>query len=154
MATAYAFLRPDGASRFGHVGWGIQLPNGGYFVGSMENPDGWIADLPQWSGFWYHAAADPLLAMRNPSAAGAPPRSPPYVQAKRLDVPRPDPTAAEQQIKSWTTRPYLAVGGNCLNNAYDVLHAFGAPVPDPTPNPALWTPNDWFNNLPGFPLRV
>jgi len=149
-----AFLRPDGGNGFGHVGFGFQLPNGQWTVGSMENPSGWPVNLPGWTGFWSRTVADPLAAMRNPLAAGAPKGSPPYVAAKRIDVIAPRLPRAQAALQQWASRPFAATGGNCLNCTFDVLYAFGAAVPDPTPNPALWAPNNWFDAIAGPAMRL
>lgn len=87
--------------------------------------------------------------MAAPTNFGAPAGTPAYVNAKVIDVAAPHPNAAQAAMDQWTNRPYVAVGGNCMNCVYDVLTAFGARLLDPSSNPALWTPNDWFNNLAG-----
>lgn len=151
---AAAFLRPDGGNGFGHVGWGLQLPSGNWFVGSMENPSGWPVNLPGWTGFWYCEVKDPLAAMRNPTAFGAPKGSPRYKSFKTIDILSPSIRSAQKKIQEWSGRPFLATGGNCLNCTYDVLLSFGAGVPDPTPNPALWVPNNWFGAVQGVEKQL
>jgi hypothetical protein len=59
------------------------------------------------------------------------------------------PERRPSENDEWVNHPYVAVGGNYMNCVYDVLTAFGAHLLDPSSNPALWTPNDWFNNLHG-----
>ena len=143
------FLRPDGAGDFGHVGFGYRLPNGAWIVGGLEGNGNFHASAADGANFWCRQVPDARAAMVAPTHFGAPAGTPAYVNAKVIDVATPQPDAAEASINQWSNRDYWATGGNCMNCTYDVLTAYGAHLLDPSSNPALWTPNDWFNNLAG-----
>lgn len=152
-AEAVVFCRRSGANGLGHIGWGFNLPNGMWVVGSMENPSGQPFEPTGWTGFWYKEVANAHVAMRGPAAFGAPPGTPPYDEAKELDVPVANVGAANAMIQSWAMRGFNVSSGNCMGCAFDILHAFGAAMPDPS----SWNnliPINWFNTIQGPPLPV
>lgn len=146
---AAVFLRPDGANGFGHVGWGYQLPNNLWMVGSVENPYGGVEQPAGHTGYWYHQVQDPEAAMQAPDHFGALPGTPSYGEGKVFEVLNPNPERAWGKVVEWQSREFLLAGGNCLNCAYDVLVAFGA-VGLPTPSED-WLPNQWFGAINGQP---
>ncbi len=140
------FLRPDGGGGLGHVGWAYTLPDGHWLVGGLENPSGGMVVSAGQTGYWVKEVGNPGQAMANPSQVGAPHGTPAYREAKLIDVAITSSRGAYAKVQEWANRPYLVVGGNCMNCTYDIIVAYGAVVADPSTNPA---PNNWFAALPG-----
>ena len=150
VGEAVVFLRPDGGNGFGHVGWGYNLPGAGWMVGAVENSLGGLWEPTGQTGFWSRMVPDPDPVMANPGEFGAPQGTPPYAQARLVDVGAPNPAAAQAAVQQWSSRPFEAIGGNCLNCVYDVLTAFGAVLPAPSAFPE---PNVWFAQVQGQPVQ-
>lgn len=129
---AAAFVRYDGASGAGHVGWAFDGRAIGVNAGSVENPLGTPTCDPAKMGYWDIFVEGPMPAMIQRG----------YDALKHTGLPFGDPFKAHAVAKWIATQPYAVIGRNCLDDAYDVLRAYGVPnLPPPSHD---WLPNEWF----------
>jgi len=105
-------------------------------MGAVEK--GGIITPPLKDGFWRHEIIDPNPRMRELR----------YNSYKEFGVTAPNPTAARQQEDAIDKRSFSIARHNCMNDTYDVLTAYGAPLPDPD-RIWDWRPNDWFREVVG-----
>ncbi len=136
VTRAAAFIRRSGAEGLGHVGWSFQYSDGTYRGGSVENPAGMPVMPPGGTGFWSERILDPVAPMRLLS----------YDVFKMFEVPNSDHGRADSTVAWIAQQPYVVIFRNCMDDAYDVLRAYGVPA---LPLPMLEiTPNHWFDSLP------
>lgn len=137
---AYVFIRKDGAPLplgcAGHVAWGVELADGTFFCGSTENPGGAPIVLPGGENGWWGEL------FNSEAAACAAVRARNYDGYKVATVRDAQPEAARTVGEETRHRGYQAVGGNCLDHAWDVLKAYSVKdLPWAQTHPS---PNDWF----------
>jgi len=139
---ALIFVRRSGAYGIGHVGWGFVDDNGAFNVGAVENHSGGLHTSPSEMGFWTLRTRDPIAPMRDRH----------YDEFKLIDLVQADPLGAKQVVAWVKQQAYAALGRNCMDDAYDVLRAYGA---QQLPVPAHhWEPNHWFNQVQGVHYHI
>lgn len=146
---AWVFVRYSGAAGLGHVGWAFQWDGGRAICGATENPSGGGFGVPAKDKGAWHVCIQTQDVLREFTrfhvGCGG------YDAAKVISVPNADPGKA-WNVMSWCEQQDYWVSGvprgrNCMDDAFDVLTAFGLPqLPWPTFNPL---PNGWFNVMPG-----
>lgn len=127
-----AFVRYGGADGVGHVGWAFDFSANEINAGSVENPTGDPTSPPAQMGYWDEFCADPMPIILSKG----------YDDLKYVNLPKANPTSANLVAKWIGTEAYKVIGRNCLDDAYDVLRAYGVqnlPVPSHT-----LLPNQWF----------
>lgn len=136
---AYVFLRKAGAPLplgcAGHVGWGFSLPSGRCYYGSTENPNGYSFVKPGDDNGWWAAEGNTQVMIRQMQSRK-------YDAYKRATIRKCNPSSAQVKANETQNAGYSAIGGNCLDHAWWILHAYGV-------NDLPWTqthpsPNDWF----------
>jgi hypothetical protein len=135
MVRAGAFVRRDGASGLGHVGWSFEYNDGSYCDGSVENQAGTPISAPGETGFWSQRVVDPDVPMRLRA----------YDAFKLFEIANGTPDEADKTVAWIATQPYLVIFRNCMDDTYDVLRSYGV---SGLPLPLLEiTPNRWFDQL-------
>lgn len=162
QGQAAVFINLIQAARFGHVGWGFSLDQTGdrFYFGSTDHlyRHKWW-DLPAWLRYGHVAPSGPndwwcaigtrqemLHRMYHGSTERYHMR---YHVFKEFTVDRADPAAAQTAAEFLEHNGWSLVTNNCVHQAYDVLTAYGATVPDPSCNPLHLMPKRWFDLLPG-----
>jgi hypothetical protein len=140
---AMVFLRRKGTLGIGHAAWAFQHPDGSWNTGSVENQPHTPYTPPDLMGWWLQRTGDPLAPMRERR----------YEKYKVLDVPTPNAVAATAEVERISREPYRVDDQNCMHDAYEVLTAYGATLPDPT-RAANSAPAEWFEHIPGEPREV
>lgn len=131
---AAVFIRYHSGDGAGHVGWAFDVARKRANAGSVENHGGTLETDPHKMGFWSKFVDDPVAQMSERN----------YNDAKFREVPaeRADPLRAYRVVRWIETQAYRAVTRNCLDDAYDVLRAYGVRK---LPMPVLdWIPKMWF----------
>lgn len=134
---AMVFVRYEGAFHLGHVGWAFEYRTGWFNAGSVENVHGLPEATPKDMDFWTKDTLDPVSAMAQWH----------YDAYKVLPVEHPAPRAARRVIAWIGQQPYIFLQRNCVDDAYDVLRAYGL-IDLALPSKTL-IPNLWFAALPG-----
>ncbi len=134
---AIVFVRRSGAYGAGHIGWAFANEDNTFSAGSVENHHGGLITPPAEMDFWMLNTTDPIQPMRARH----------YDEFKVIGVAHPNPAYAKHIVAWVHEQSYVAIGRNCMDDAYDVLRAYGV---EQLPVPAhIWEPNHWFNHLPG-----
>ncbi len=139
---ALVFVRYSGAFHLGHVGWAFEYRTGWFNAGSVENVNGLPHATPKEMGFWTADTLDPVSAMRRWN----------YDAYKILPVAHARPGNAWRAIVWLSKQPYIFLKRNCVDDAYDVLRAYG--VGDLALPSKHMIPNRWFAALPGEVQQV
>lgn len=137
--------------QLGHVGWGFQAADG-FYCGATENVQGrHQVDAPQNADAWVKKLPDMQNMLAEMSQCHFTSGNQ-YLSYKWVDIERPNVEAALHQANLNMRRGFTAVGNNCLDQACNVLEAFGVPWQNMFGQPGWgmpWkhsnpTPNDWF----------
>jgi hypothetical protein len=134
---ALVFVRYAGAFHLGHVGWAFEYRTGWFNAGAVENVNGMPHATPQEMGFWTEDSLDPVASMQRWK----------YDAYKVLPVAQAHPAEAWRTIIWLSRQPYVFLRRNCVDDAYDVLRAYG--VADLALPSKHFLPNRWFAALPG-----
>ncbi|GCB50061.1 hypothetical protein [Streptomyces sp. NL15-2K] len=169
---ACVFIKPDGAQRFGHVGWGFRVPGGDRWVyGAVENPSGKLytppgGDIGAWHAEGSYArmlsemSRDALPHARLRSRGGTPipgKSEHPYSRYRCTGSSTYDVAAARATIRTVAARGFLVgvdpktgklTSRDCLDATYDVLKAYK--TRRLTPAVKLSIPNVWVESLVGW----
>jgi hypothetical protein len=161
--AACVFVKPDGAQKFGHVGWGFKVPGTGRWVyGAVENPSEKLYTPPGGDiGAWH--AEGPYDRMLSDMSTDAyyPGRSEhPYSRYRCTKSSTHDVNNARAMIRTVEARGFLVgvdprtgklTSRDCLDATYDVLKAYR--TQHLTPAPKLSVPNVWVEELWGWSDR-
>ncbi len=140
---AAVFVRYRSGDGAGHVGWAFEYePRKRIDAGSVENHTGGIHADASHMDFWNELSSDPVACMRKNE----------YDDVKFVDVDDPDPVRAYQTVRWIEKHAYTAILRNCLDDAYDVLRAYG--VADLEPPSHDWFPKNWFAHFRGTQRAV
>jgi hypothetical protein len=162
--AACVFVKPDGAQRFGHVGWGFKVPGAGRWVyGAVENPSGRLytppgGDIGAWhaEGPYDRMLGDMSTDARCPGTSEHPCSRYRCTKSSTYDVHR-----ARTMIRTVEARGFLVgvdprtgklTSRDCLDATYDVLKAYR--TKKLTPAPKLSVPNVWVEELWGWSDRT
>jgi len=141
MPIASVFLRPDGASGAGHVGFAFEHSEGKSIVGALENMHGGPINDPQHATFCHRLVKNSKVMNYF--------RAMDYQTFKSIEVP-PEACSVEgalAAVKRWEDSGYNVLTRNCLHATHDVLTGYGAALPKP--DGLLRIPNEWYKRLPG-----
>jgi hypothetical protein len=143
---ACVVIRHSPVLHAGHIAWGVEIAQGRYVFGAVEDSSsngsaGWSQE-----GTW----DDMLAAFHHPGHTGGR-----YDAIKCIEVAQPNPAAA---INVGSTMPerskhYNVVTKNCLHATYAVIHAYGA-THVPAPNWADMIPNKYYSDFKGHETRL
>ncbi|MFG2466703.1 hypothetical protein ACGFXB_14780 [Streptomyces canus] len=174
--AACVFVKPDGAQKFGHVGWGFKVPGTGRWVyGAVENPSGKLYTPPGGDIGAWHAegsygrmlsdmSTDAIPHSRLRSSGGTPipgPSEHPYSRYRCTKSATHDVHNARAMIRTVEARGFLVgvdprtgklTSRDCLDATYDVLKAYR--TKRLTPAPKLSVPNVWVEELWGWSDRT
>jgi hypothetical protein len=140
---AAVFVRYRSGDGAGHVGWAFEYdPPSRIDAGSVENHSGGIHTDASHMGFWNELSGDPVAWMRKNE----------YDDVKFVDVDDADPVAAYETVLWIEKHAYSAILRNCLDDAYDILRAYG--VPDLETPSHDWFPKNWFAHFNGTQRKV
>ncbi|WP_235456409.1 hypothetical protein [Streptomyces olivochromogenes] len=167
---ACVFVKPDGAQKFGHVGWGFRIAGTKRWeYGAVENPTNKLYTPPGGDiGAWhaqgsYDRMLDDMARDAFPQALGSartggtpiPGKSThPYSRYRCTSSSTSDVRAARRMIRTVEGRGFLVgvdprtgelTSRDCLDATYDVLKAYR--TEDLTPAPRLYIPNVWVETL-------
>ena len=147
--AAVVFVRRNATMGVGHVGWGFLVQRGHedplsltgdgnvWEIGAVENHHGWIITPPLEDGYWHERTSEPLVPVARLG----------YDHYKVVPVIAVNVHAAVVEESRVKERPYMAAVGNCMNDVFAILTAYGvAGLPDP----ALlvnWLPNAWYDHI-------
>lgn len=139
--SVYVFVRPDGASGFGHVGFGFRATNSGkWLFGSVENSKGFpFLSAGDPNDFWWKSGNEEQMIQEMKSRG--------YTNSLigAMYGPVPNAAAAADYAAGAGSRGYSVVGNNCADNVFNVLSLYGiTDLPSLSQYPA---PNDWFQAL-------
>jgi len=135
---AAVFVRYRSGDGAGHVGWAFEYePPQSIDAGSVENHSGGIHADASHMDFWNELSSDPVACMRKNE----------YDDVKFVDVDDADPVTAYETVLWIEKHAYTAILRNCLDDAYDVLRAYG--VADLEPPSHDWFPKNWFAHFNG-----
>ncbi|KUO22907.1 hypothetical protein [Streptomyces dysideae] len=158
--AACVFVKPDGAQRFGHIGWGFRVTGTDKWVyGAIENPSGKLYTPPGGDIGAWHAEGTYTSMMSDMSRdAYCPGRSEyPYSRYRCTPSSTSDVASARAMIRTVEARGFLVgvdpktgklTSRNCLDATYDVLKAYK--TRRLTPAAELAVPNVWVESLVGW----
>ncbi|MDH6551794.1 hypothetical protein M2164_006195 [Streptomyces sp. SAI-208] len=161
--AACVFVKPDGAQKFGHVGWGFKVPGTGRWVyGAVENPSGRLYTPPGGDiGAWHAEGSYERMLSEMSTDAHYPGTSEhPYSRYRCTKSPTYDVNRARDMIRTVEARGFLVgvdprtgklTSRDCLDATYDVLKAYR--TRHLTPAPRLSVPNVWVEELWGWSDR-
>ena len=147
--AAVVFVRRKATMGIGHVGWGFLIhPGDGdvyslvgdgnvWEIGAVENHHGTIITPPLEDGYWCERTAQPLKSVASRE----------YDHYKVVPVGSPNVEAALNAELAVSERPYMAAVGNCMNDVYDILTAYGVKSLPNTQVLVNWLPNVWYDHI-------
>lgn len=155
--AAVVFVRRRATMGIGHVGWGFLVHAGSagtlslvgdgnvWEIGAVENHHGWLITPPLEDGYWRERTSQPLRCVATRA----------YDHYKVVPVAEANVEAAIKEEEVISERPYMAAVGNCMNDVYHILTAYGVrnlPNPEELPN---WIPNAWYDHIeaPEFAIQ-
>ncbi len=149
---ACVFQAPTGADQtnhgitlLGHVGWGYKIPGTDqYIYGATETiKDTDIRRLDTTKKTWREQGdhAKMFAVFRSGSHYAHPGY---YTAAKCTTIKNSSVDAANKAVKDVEGKHYDLVGGNCMDDSYKILTAYGAELPWPSTH---WFPNKWFESI-------
>ena len=146
MPIASTFIRRNGASGAGHVGWAFEYTRGNSIIGAIENFQGTPFGDPGHKGMWHRLVSNQKVLNYFKAMD--------YDEYKMFELPENmiNADAAVAVLKWWEQQPYNILVGNCLHATYDILKRYGVMLPK-----ADWErilPNNWYNQIPGRSLVV
>ncbi|WP_328783331.1 hypothetical protein OHQ89_36970 [Streptomyces canus] len=162
--AACVFVKPDGAQKFGHVGWGFRLPGTGRWVyGAVENPSAKLYTPPGGDiGAWHaEGSYDRMLSEMSTDANYPGTSEHPYSRYRCTKSSTHDVNNARAMISRVEARGFLVgvdprtgklTSRDCLDATYDVLKAYR--TKRLTPAPKLSIPNVWVEELWGWSDRT
>jgi len=154
---ACVFVKPDGAQKFGHVGWGFRITGTNQWVyGAVENPTNKLYTPPGgYIGAWHAQGSYARMLSDMSRDAHYPGRSThPYSRYRCVSSSTGDVNNAWRMIHTVESRGFLVgidpktgelTSRDCLDATYDVLHAYRAR--HLTYAPHLDIPNVWVETL-------
>ncbi|MER5217265.1 hypothetical protein ABT063_43775 [Streptomyces sp. NPDC002838] len=154
---ACVFVKPDGAQRFGHVGWGFRINGSDRWVyGAIENPSGKLYTPPGGDiGAWHAEGSYARMLSEMSRDAHYPGKSEhPYSRYRCTSSSTYDVAAARAMIRIVAARGFLVgvdpktgklTSRDCLDATYDVLKAYK--TRRLTPAAKLSVPNVWVESL-------
>jgi hypothetical protein len=139
-----------GITRAGHIGWGYKVPDTDqYIYGATEgikNTD--IRRLDTTKKIWHEQGnrAKMFAAFHSGSHYMHPGY---YTAAKCTTTTNSSVDAANRAVKDVESENWFLVsspisGGNCMDDTYKILTAYGAGLPSPLTH---WFPNNWFDSI-------
>ncbi|MXM62884.1 hypothetical protein GR925_05350 [Streptomyces sp. HUCO-GS316] len=158
--AACVFVKPDGAQKLGHVGWGFKITGTGRWVyGAVENPSGRLYTPPGGDiGAWHaEGSYDRMLSEMSTDAHHPGKSGHPYSRYRCTKSSTYDVTAARSMIRAVEARGFLVgvdprtgrlTSRDCLDATYDVLKAYR--TQRLTPAAELSVPNVWVESLWGW----
>ncbi|MEV7346969.1 hypothetical protein [Streptomyces sp. NPDC093544] len=159
-AGACVFVKPDGAQKFGHVGWGFRITGTNRWVyGAVENPSGKLYTPPGGDiGAWHAEGTYTRMLSDMSRDAYYPGRSEhPYSRYRCTGSAKSDVQAARAMIREVEGRGFLVgrdpktgklSSWDCLDATYDVLKAYR--TQRLTRAAKLSIPNVWVETLWGW----
>lgn len=157
---ACVFVKPDGAQKFGHVGWGFRITGTDRWVyGAIENPSGRLYTPPGGDiGAWHAEGSYQKMLSEMSRDAYYPGKSEhPYSRYRCANSSSSDVPAARDMIRTVEERGFLVgvdpktgklTSWDCLDATYDVLKAYRTRN---LPKAAkLSVPNVWVETLVGW----
>jgi hypothetical protein len=162
--AACVFVKPDGAQRFGHVGWGFRVTGTDRWVyGAVENPTGKLYTPPGGDiGVWHAEGTYTRMLSDMSRDAHYPGKSThPYSRYRCTPSTTSDVPAARSMIRTVEARGFLVgvdprtgklTSRDCLDATYDVLKAYR--MRRLTPAARLSIPNVWVETLVGWSDRT
>lgn len=157
---ACVFVKPDGAQKFGHVGWGFRITGTGQWVyGAVENPTNKLYTPPGgYIGAWHAQGSYARMLSDMSHDTHYPGRSThPYSRYRCTSSSTSDVNSARAMIRTVESRGFLVgfdrktgdlTSRDCLDATYDVLHAYR--TRHLTYAPHLDIPNVWAATLFGW----
>ncbi|MGW3123866.1 hypothetical protein ACWDBW_43320 [Streptomyces sp. NPDC001107] len=154
---ACVFVKPDGAQKFGHVGWGFRITGTHQWVyGAVENPTNKLYTPPGgYIGAWHAQGTYARMLSDMSRDAHYPGKSEhPYSRYRCISSSTGDVNNARSMIRTVESRGFLVgfdrttgelTSRDCLDATYDVLHAYR--TRDLTYAPHLDIPNVWVETL-------
>ncbi|MFJ9538164.1 hypothetical protein ACIRPX_12970 [Streptomyces sp. NPDC101225] len=154
---ACVFVKPDGAQKFGHVGWGFRVTGTDRWVyGAVENPTNALYTPPGgFIGAWHAQGSYARMLSEMSRDAHYPGTSThPYRRYRCVASPAGDVAAARRAVRAVESRGFLVgldrttgdlTSRDCLDAVYDVLHAYR--TRHLTYAPHLDIPNVWVETL-------
>ncbi|MFF0016075.1 hypothetical protein [Streptomyces sp. NPDC005374] len=158
--AACVFIKPDGAQKFGHVGWGFKVPGTGRWVyGAVENPSAKLYTPPGGDiGAWHAEGSYDRMLSEMSTDAHYPGRSEhPYSRYRCTKSSAHAVNRARAMIRTVEARGFLVgvdprtgrlTSRDCLDATYDVLKAYR--TQHLTRAPKLSIPNVWVEELWGW----
>jgi hypothetical protein len=158
--AACVFVKPDGAQKFGHVGWGFKVPGTGRWVyGAVENPSAKLYTPPGGDiGAWHAEGSYGRMLSEMSTDAHYPGRAEhPYSRYRCTKSATHDVNHARAVIRTVEARGFLVgvdprtgklTSRDCLDATYDVLKAYR--TKHLTRAPRLSIPNVWVEELWGW----
>ena len=145
---ACVFVKPDGAQKFGHVGWGFRVTGTDTWeYGAVENPSGKLYTPPGGDiGAWHTTGS--YARMLDRMSRGE------YSRYRCTGSSTSDVGAARAMVRQVERRGFLVgvdprtgelTSRDCLDATYDVLRAYR--TRHLTPAPKLYIPNVWVETL-------
>ncbi|WP_405643184.1 hypothetical protein [Streptomyces sp. NBC_00019] len=157
---ACVFIKPDGAQKFGHVGWGFRVAGTDRWVyGAVENPSGKLYTPPGGNiGAWHaEGSYDRMLGEMSRDAHYPGNSEHPYSRYRCTKSSTHDTNAARAMIRTVESRGFLVgfdpktgdlTSRDCLDATYDVLKAYR--TKGLTRADKLSVPNAWVELLWGW----
>ncbi|MFJ9628444.1 hypothetical protein ACIRU8_12190 [Streptomyces sp. NPDC101175] len=146
--AACVFVKPDGAQKLGHVGWGFRVTGTDTWeYGAVENPSNRLYTPPGGDiGAWHTTGSYARMLGRMTRGE--------YSRYRCTGSSTSDVTAARAMVRQVERRGFLVgvdprtgelTSRDCLDATYDVLRAYR--TRHLTPAPRLYIPNVWVETL-------
>lgn len=157
---ACVFVKPDGARKLGHVGWGFRITGTNTWeYGAVENPTNKLYTPPGGDiGAWHTTGSYARMLSDMSRDAHYPGHSThPYTRYRCTGSSTSDAGAAKAMVGKVEARGFLVgvdprtgklTSRDCLDATYDVLRAYR--TRHLTPAPKLSVPNVWVETLWGW----
>ncbi len=154
---ACVFVKPDGAQKLGHVGWGFRITGTNTWeYGAVENPTNKLYTPPGGDiGAWHTTGSYARMLSDMSRDAHYPGHSThPYSRYRCTGSSTSDVGTAQDMVRQVERRGFLVgvdprtgklTSRDCLDATYDVLRAYR--TRHLTPAPKLYIPNVWVETL-------
>jgi hypothetical protein len=149
QAPTGADITNHGITLLGHIGWGYKIPGTDqYIYGATETIKNWDprkGPIDTTPINWHEQGNRAKMFTAFYSGHYTHPDY--YTAAKCATTKSGSVEAANEAVRVVEDTNYSLFGGNCMDDSYSILTAYGAELPSPKAPQTLWLPNKWFESI-------